>query len=90
MTELREIKPDIKDYWAFDKGLLDKIRRSIPEAEIAKFCMGCDSLTVKGGICRIAGMNDQARYVSRKWCGWTTVNKVRGQMTNEGFIPSKG
>lgn len=58
----------------------------VAESRIAEFCGGCDYLG-PDNVSRV-GSNNQGRYVDREWCGWASVDGVRGQMTREGFIPS--
>lgn len=81
--EIRVIEPKIQDFFAQLKGIYT-LPDSISEDEIAKFCGLCDHHVVNG-VCKIAGSNDQARYVARKGCGWASRNGTRGSMTTEGF-----
>lgn len=67
-------------------GSMTRLQTSISEEEIAEFCKGCDDLE-KSGVCRVAGANDQGRYVIRKGCGWAHVDGVRGEMLEDGFNP---
>lgn len=57
----------------------------ISEADIAKFCNGCDFS--KTEVCTKVKSNDQARYAARKGCGWAEKDGVRGSISVEGFKP---
>jgi len=87
MTErgdVRKFEPRVQDYFAVAMGHNADLTGQVAEATIAKFCGGCDALQ-DDGVCRVAGARDQARYAAREWCGWASVNGVRGEMTSEGF-----
>lgn len=62
----------------------------VSEADIAKFCGGCDNLN-PSNVCTLpaGGAEDQPRCVARKWCGWASQSGVRGIVTGEGFKPSE-
>lgn len=82
---IRKIELRSQDYSAFEvSGNLVYLTPEIAEDAVQKFCAGRDALKATG-VCRVAGTNDQARYAAREWCGWATVNGVRGAMTAEGF-----
>lgn len=83
----RTVTPRFQDYAvaAFD-GVSIAPSRQVAESRIADFCGGCDKLNADN-VCDLVGSNDQGRYVDREWCGWASVDGVRGQMTKEGFIP---
>ncbi len=50
---------------------------TISEADITKFCQGCDNFMSEGVPCRAVGSNDQARYAARGLCGWAFVKGER-------------
>lgn len=84
LVGIRRIKPRVQDYWgpiAVGSGIMPE---QIAEKTVQKFCGGCDMLG-SDGVCKVAGANDQARYAARRWCGWASVNHVRGSMTDKGF-----
>lgn len=70
-------------------------------AEIREFCHTCDHLN-DDGVCplkfavsspmqslmfdRPPGWTDQERYVHRKWCGYASIDRKRGEMTADGFV----
>lgn len=83
MAGERQIKPKIQDIFAQVNGIYT-LPDSVSEDKIAKFCGPCDHHVVNG-VCKLAGGNDQARYVARNGCGWARVNGQRGNMTSEGF-----
>jgi hypothetical protein len=58
---------------------------SLTRGEMNNFCSPCDYLG-EDGICKRFGLGRQTRYVARKWCGWSEVNDVRGNMTENGFV----
>jgi hypothetical protein len=61
---------------------------SLTRGEMYNFCSPCDELG-EDGVCKRFGLGRQTRYVARKWCGWSKVNEVRGNMTEKGFVPVK-
>ncbi|MDO8451267.1 MAG: hypothetical protein Q7S76_00170 [bacterium] len=79
--------PTITDYFASLTGVPVNLTGQIEEARIANFCSGCDALQ-EDGMCRTVNANEQARYAAREFCGWASVNGVRGDMTSEGFTAS--
>lgn len=54
----------------------------ITKGQIEKFCGPCDLF--EDGLCRL-GLQDQTRYVARQWCGYSSVNRKGGVMTEKGF-----
>lgn len=80
---IRVIEPRIQDTFAEIQGYY-MLPLSVSEKEIAEFCGPCDHHVVNG-VCKLAGGNDQARYVARNGCGWASVKGQRGDMTSEGF-----
>jgi hypothetical protein len=54
-----------------------EVESEVPEADITRFCQGCDNFGGEGIPCNVAGSNDQARYSVRKWCGWASVKGER-------------
>jgi len=50
---------------------------TVSEADITKFCQGCDNFTSGRVPCRAVGSNDQARYAARGWCGWASEEGER-------------
>lgn len=86
MTEQknRSVEPEFQDYFhAVLTGSAVRLNTTVPEAKVATFCKGCDSLKADG-VCRL-GANDQGRYAIRGQCGWASEKGVRGEMTDEGF-----
>lgn len=87
--KIRQIKPKLQDFLKqfFDSSspLPDK---SISEFDISTFCRNCDYHQLDN-MCKIVDSNDQARYAMRKQCGWASMDNVRGNMTESGFIPSE-
>lgn len=89
LTGSRRIIPTTEDRMlAVVAGKEIPVVTDVPESSIAKFCAVCENLQ-SNNVCLVVGANDQGRYLLRKWCGWASVNRQRGQMTRDGFISSK-
>jgi hypothetical protein len=63
--------PDLPPYICV-KDFPKHYRNTILEADIKKFCTGCDRFQ-EAEPCNI-GSNDQARYAARKLCGWVIID----------------
>ncbi len=84
----RVIKRELQDHLAASlAGLESPPTEEVAEDLIEEFCSGCDNLQLNG-ICARVSPNNQGRYAAREWCGWASVDNVRGQMTSEGFKPA--
>ena len=57
----------------------------IPEADIKEFCRGCDKF-LSNNLCELIGSDNQGLTVRRGLCTWASVNRIKGRMTDRGFI----
>lgn len=53
--------------------------------DIERFCGGCDQFKTTDATCKIADLVSQVTCVDGKWCGYASVQKARGAMTDIGF-----